>query len=264
VVLTALWLPEFSEQVVVCSSEQLHLPGLDLVDGALYRTGVVLLGQPGVDGLEVAAQPDGERAQRRQVVIDGGHPCGQLVLIAGQVLDHASESGHMVDGGVDLGASGPYRLQSCIVGGVEMAGQAGDPCGDLPHRRRPVPQNLGERGRVAAAQRLQVALDGVVAAGVALFDDLGVQRGSTSHTGRDPLPGQAGVATQHSPRRMGLDLRRVEYSSLEVSSIRTSSWPIAAGRIRPPMLATCARIAARSIWAASPDSWSSSNSTWSQ
>jgi hypothetical protein len=56
-----------------------------------------------------------------------------------------------------------------------------------PHRRRPVPQDLGERGRVAAAQRLQVSLEGVVAAGVALVDDLGVQRGGISRTGREPL-----------------------------------------------------------------------------
>jgi len=52
--------------------------GLDLVDGALYGAGVVRLGQPGGDGLDVTAQPDGERAQRRQVVIDGGHPRGSL------------------------------------------------------------------------------------------------------------------------------------------------------------------------------------------
>lgn len=61
-----------------------------------------------------------------------------------------------------------------------MAGQAGDPCGDLPYRRRPVPHDLGERGRGATAQRLQVSLEGVVAAGVSLFDDLGVQRGGTA------------------------------------------------------------------------------------
>ncbi len=73
-------------------------PDLDLVDGALHCTGVVSQGQPGGDGLDVTAQPDGERAQRRQVVMDDGHPPGQRVLVAGQVLDHAGEAGHMRDG----------------------------------------------------------------------------------------------------------------------------------------------------------------------
>jgi len=44
-------------------------------------------------------------------VIDGGHPRGQCVLVAGQVLDHPGEAGNMLDGDVDLGASGPDRLQ---------------------------------------------------------------------------------------------------------------------------------------------------------
>jgi len=69
----------------------------------------------------------------------------------------------------------------------DLAWQAGDPGGDLPHRRRSVPQHLGDGGRVAAAQRLQVALDSAVAAGVALLDDLGVQRGGAAHSGLEPL-----------------------------------------------------------------------------
>ncbi len=78
-------------------------------------------------------------------MINRGHPPGQRVLVAGAVLDHPGEAGHMPDGSVDLGASGPYCLQTRLVSGVQMAGQAGDPSGDLAHRRRPVPQHMGER-----------------------------------------------------------------------------------------------------------------------
>lgn len=54
------------------------LPGLDLGDGAFYGAGVVLLGQPGGQGLDVAAQPHSERAQVWWVVVDGRNPRGQL------------------------------------------------------------------------------------------------------------------------------------------------------------------------------------------
>lgn len=91
---------EFPQQVGLRASEQLHLPNLDLVDGALHGAGVVGQGQPGGDGVEVAAEPVGERSQGRQVVIDGGHPHGDRVLVAGKVLDHPGEASHINDGGV--------------------------------------------------------------------------------------------------------------------------------------------------------------------
>ncbi len=40
---------------------------------------------------------------------------------------------------------------------------------------------------MAASQRLQISLQGVVAAGVALLNDLGVQRGRISRTGQEPV-----------------------------------------------------------------------------
>ena len=42
-------------------------------------------------------------------------------------------------------------------------------------------------GRIAAAPRLQVALEDGIAAGVALSNDLGVQRGGVAHPGGEPL-----------------------------------------------------------------------------
>lgn len=53
---------QFPEQVVLRPSEQLHLPGFDLVDGALDGSGVVPLGQTGGDSLDVTSQADGERS----------------------------------------------------------------------------------------------------------------------------------------------------------------------------------------------------------
>ena len=101
---------QFPEQVGLRTSEQLHLAGLDLVDGALYRAGVVWQVSPAVTAWMSRCSPTVNERSAGQVVIDGGHPPGQLVLVAGQVLDHAGEAGHTLYGGVDLGTSGPDRL----------------------------------------------------------------------------------------------------------------------------------------------------------
>ena len=68
--------------------------------------------------------------------VDGADPLDERVLVAGQVLDHPGEPGDVPDGGVQLGAAVPDRVQPRPVGRVEVAREDGDPAGDLPHRRR--------------------------------------------------------------------------------------------------------------------------------
>jgi len=46
-----------------------------------------------------------------QVGVDRTDPFGERVLVAGQVLDHPGEPGHVPDGGVQLGAALPDRVQ---------------------------------------------------------------------------------------------------------------------------------------------------------
>jgi hypothetical protein len=55
-------------------------------------------------------------------MVDRSQPVGQLVLVTGKILDHQDKPGYMPYRCVDLGASGPYRLQSRLVGWVKMAG----------------------------------------------------------------------------------------------------------------------------------------------
>ena len=107
------------------------------------------------------------RAGKSASTVDRTDPFGERVLVAGQVLDHPGEPGHVPDGGVQLGAAGADGVHPHRVVRVEVAGQAGDPPGDLPHRRRRrARRQLRECGRVQAAQRSQVPGQGVVAAGV--------------------------------------------------------------------------------------------------
>ena len=61
---------------------------------------------------------------------------GERVLVAGQVLDHPGEPGDVPDGGVQLGAAVPDRLQPRRIVRLEVARETGDPASDLPHRRR--------------------------------------------------------------------------------------------------------------------------------
>jgi hypothetical protein len=125
---------------------------LDAVHGAFDCAGVVFQGEPGDHGVQVAAQPGGERAQHRQVGVDGAHPLGERVLGAGQILDHPSEAGDVPDGGVQLGTAGADCLQKHRIGWVEVTRKAGDPTGDLAHCRRPwARRQPRERGRVNAA-----------------------------------------------------------------------------------------------------------------
>src|SRR6476620_8226361 len=57
---------QFAEQVGFGTSVHRGLQLLDAVDGAFDRTGVVMQGEPGDDGVQVAAQTCGERPQRGQ------------------------------------------------------------------------------------------------------------------------------------------------------------------------------------------------------
>lgn len=98
---------------------------LMFVDSALYGAGVVLLGQPGGGGLDVAAQPDGEPAQPRGRRRPSTRSA--CALSPDRSLIMRAEAGHLPHGGVDPEASGPDRLDARLVGGIEMAGQAGDP-----------------------------------------------------------------------------------------------------------------------------------------
>ena len=54
-----------AQEVGFRASVHRHLELLDAVDGAFDRAGVVLQGQPGDHGVQVTAQPGGERVQRR-------------------------------------------------------------------------------------------------------------------------------------------------------------------------------------------------------
>jgi len=47
---------------------------------------------------------------------------GERILVAGQLLDHPSEPGHVPDGGVQLGAALPDRVQPHGSIRVEVAG----------------------------------------------------------------------------------------------------------------------------------------------
>jgi hypothetical protein len=108
--------------------------------------------------------------------VDGAHPFGERVLVAGQVLDHPGEPGNMPDGGVQLGAADPERAQPRRIVRLEVPRKTGDPAGDLPHRRRPwVRRQPRERGRVDAAQRPQVTRQGLIAARVTALGDLNMQ-----------------------------------------------------------------------------------------
>jgi hypothetical protein len=122
------------------------------------------------------------------VGVDGADPLGQRVLVTGQVLDHPGESGDVPDGGVQLGAAGSDRLHAFSILRFEITWQAGDPAGDRPYRgwHRP----LRELGRIQAAQRSQVPIHGVVAAGIPLPGDLGQQQGGV-HRGRADRSGRA-------------------------------------------------------------------------
>src|SRR5664279_3517033 len=60
-----------SQEVGFRASVHRRLELLDAVHGAFDGTGVVVQGQPGDDGVQVAAQPGGERPQHWQVGVDG-------------------------------------------------------------------------------------------------------------------------------------------------------------------------------------------------
>ena len=79
----------------------------------------------------------------------------------------------MADCGVQFGAAAADRIQALGINRVEAAGKAGDPTGDLPHRRPSWERRQRhEGGRVDGAHRLQVLGQGFVAAGVSLLSDL--------------------------------------------------------------------------------------------
>ena len=67
---------QFAEQVGLGAAVHRGLQLLDAVDGAFDGAGVVVEGQPGDDGIQVAAEACGERPQGGQVGIDRTDPLG--------------------------------------------------------------------------------------------------------------------------------------------------------------------------------------------
>ena len=82
------------------------------------------------------ANPAVNERSTGQVRVDGAHPPGERVLVAGQILNHPSEAGDVPHGGVQLGTAHPDCMQKHRIGWVKPTRKAGDPAGDLAHCRR--------------------------------------------------------------------------------------------------------------------------------
>jgi hypothetical protein len=117
----------------------------------------------------------------------------------------------MLHGGVYLGTAGADHAQSLSLGRVEVPWKAGDPTGDLPHRRLSRERRQRrERACLDVAERPQVAAKGVVAAGVSPLGDLRLQHGGIPLAGGEPFV-QVGIeriqhAGPHAAGQQRLDI----------------------------------------------------------
>jgi hypothetical protein len=162
------------------------LTGLDLtilipqnepVDVALDGAGAPGQGEPGGDGVVVAAQVGGEGGQGREgVAFGGGDPGVEAVAVAAG--HHGGEGPDVAGEPVEVGVAAADAAQLGGVAGVEVIGAGHDPGGDLAHGGR----FAGRAGGVAAvvAELVQVALDGEFAAAVAELADLAEQLGGVA------------------------------------------------------------------------------------
>jgi hypothetical protein len=127
-------------------------------------------GEPGQHSGVIALEPAGEAAQAGQVVgAHGGDPCaGTLPGPAGQ---HLRELSGVTAQGVQARAGSPHLRELELAAGVEVAGAAADPTGDVTNLGRS--RDGGRRG--LPPEGGQVGVDGGVAAAKAQRLDLPVQ-----------------------------------------------------------------------------------------
>ena len=160
------------------------IPQNDLVDVAFHGAGAVGQGEPGGDGLLVAADAVGEGVQLGLVVgLDPGEPvfeCEQA-LAAGH---HLGETADVAGQGVQVRAAGRDGGEPGLVFGVKAVRAGQQPAGDLAGLRdwrgcRGLPGiPAGPGPPVGGAELADVAFDGLHAAGPALGGGhFGVQGG---------------------------------------------------------------------------------------
>jgi hypothetical protein len=171
------------------------IPQNDAVDMAFDRAGVPGQGEPGGDGVLVAAQPGDKGAQFGLAAGGGvGHPFLQVTVAA--PLDYQCGEGcHVRVKGGEFGAGAEDGGELAVVVSGKAAGVRHDPSGHFPDLWRLWSRD-GHGG--GGAQRGQVVADAGVATAVSAGADLPPQPGGVGASLVPPLVQVGGVFLNHA------------------------------------------------------------------